>query len=181
MDTREAVALLESAVPRGAGIWADVGSGEGTFTRALAELLGPGSRIYAVDHDEAVVRALERWAEDGVEVIPVQADFARPFALPGLAETKLDGILFANALHFVPHPDVVLSRLAPWLRPGGRVVVVEYDRRAANPWVPYPIPTTRLPALAASAGLAAPAITATRPSAFGGVLYVAMTERLQAP
>ena len=39
------------------------------------------------------------------------------------------------------------------LRPGGRVVLVEYDRRAHSRWVPYPIPIARLPEPAASAGL----------------------------
>ena len=94
------------------------------------------------------------------------ADFTRPFELPGLEEPSLDGILLANALHFVPDAGVVLARLTKRLRPGGRVVFVEYDRRGASRWVPYPIPAAQLPALAASAGLSAPAITATRPSRF---------------
>jgi hypothetical protein len=57
-------------------------------------------------------------------------------------------------------------------------VIVEYDRRAANRWVPYPIAMTRLPDLAARAGLSAPMVTATRPSAFGGILYVAAADRI---
>ena len=60
----------------------------------------------------------------------------------------------------------------------GRVVLVEYERRAASRWVPYPIPLARLAALTASAGLTSPSITATRPSAFGGILYVAAADRL---
>ncbi len=179
MNTRDAVALIGGAVPRPGGTWADVGAGDGTFTRALAELLGPNSRIYAVDRDAGAVAALERWAATApTNVIPVTADFTRPFDLPGLAEPVLDGMLFANALHFVRDADVVLARLAAWVRPGGRVVFVEYDRPAASRWVPHPIPAARLPALAASAGLSMPAITATRPSAFGGNLYVAAADRL---
>ena len=182
MNTREAVALIAGAVPAPVGIWADVGAGDGTFTRALVELLGPGSQIYAVDRDARAVAALARWAsKQAANVIPVTADFTRPFELPGLEEPSLDGILLANALHFVPDAGPVLARLTKWLRPGGRVVFVEYDRRAASRWVPYPIPAARLPALAASAGLSAPAITATRPSSFGGVLYVAAADRLPDP
>jgi len=182
LNTREAVALIAGAVPAPAGIWADVGAGDGTFTRALVELLGSSSRIYAVDRDERAVAALARWAsKQAANVIPVTADFTRPFELPGLEEPSLDGILLANALHFIPDAGAVLARLAAWLRPGGRVVVIEYDRRAASRWVPYPIPVARLPALAASAGLSAPAITATRPSSFGGVLYVAAADRLADP
>lgn len=111
-------------------------------------------------------------------MIPVRADFTRPFDLPGLEEPRLDGILLANALHFVADAGVVLGRLAAWVRPGGRVVLVEYERRPATRWVPYPIPVARLAELATSAGLSTPVITATRPSAFGGVLYVAAADRL---
>ena len=178
MDTREAVALLAAAVPREAGTWADLGAGTGTFTRALVELLGPEARIYAVDRDARLVAALERWAQrDAPKVIAVAADFTGPFELPGLPAPQLDGILLANALHFVADGEAVLRRLANWVRPGGRVVVIEYDRRARSSWVPYPISPERLAVLAASAGLSAPAVTATRPSAFGGILYVAAAER----
>jgi hypothetical protein len=57
------------------------------------------------------------------------------------------------------------------------MVLVEYDRRTSSRWVPYPIPADRLPALAASAGPSRPVITATRPSTFGGNLYVATADR----
>lgn len=179
MKPSDAVTLIAGAVPRDAGTWADVGAGEGTFTRALTERLGPNSRIYAVDRDARAVAALQRWAaKDASNVIPVAADFRGPFDLPGLVEPGLDGMLLANTLHFVLDADVVLRRLATWVRPGGRIVVVEYDRRAASRWVPYPVPPARLTVLAAFAGLSGPVITATRRSAFGGTLYVAATERL---
>ena len=134
MDTAEAVELIGAAFPRRGGTWADLGAGNGTFTRALVELLGPESRIYAVDRDPRAVAALERWASrQAGNVIPVRADFSRPFELPGLGDAMLDGMLFANALHYVRDPGPVFARLVAWLRPGGRVVVVEYDRRRANP------------------------------------------------
>jgi hypothetical protein len=86
-------------------------------------------------------------------------------------------MLFANALHFVPQADEVLARLTAWVKPGGRVVFIEYDRRAPSRWVPYPIPAAALPALAAAAGLSVPTITATRPSTYSGELYVAVATR----
>jgi SAM-dependent methyltransferase len=174
LNTSEAVSLIEAAVPRDTATWADVGAGDGTFTRALVELLGPGARIYAVDRDARALASLRRWAaRAGATVIPVEADFTRPLELPEL----LDGLLVANALHFARDADVVLARLAALVRPGGRVVIVEYDRRGASRWVPYPIWRDRLPALAANAGLSPPRVTATRPSAFGGIIYVAAADR----
>lgn len=175
MNTSDAVALIQSAIPRAAATWADIGAGDGTFTRALAELLGRDARIYAVDRDARALASLRRWAaRDGANVVPVEADFTELLELP----EPLDGLLIANALHFVREADIVLARLVALVRPAGRIVIIEYDRRAANRWVPYPIAMDRLPALTARAGLSAPAITATRPSAFGGILYVAAADRV---
>lgn len=99
MNPREAEALLATAVPRHRGIWADLGAGNGTFTRAIAHILGPGSTIYAVDQDSDTIAALKRaHSVEGVRIIPVLGDFARALALPGAAPETLDGILLANGL-----------------------------------------------------------------------------------
>ena len=174
----DAEALLAAAVPLQAGDWADVGAGGGTFSRALARRLGRGSRIYAVDRDRAAIESIAGVGADGVEVIPVIGDFSRPLQLPGIGVSPLSGMLFANALHFVANPRDVLAHLLTWLRPGGRVVIVEYDGRRPSRWVPYPISAERLPEMVAGLGLSKPAITARRPSAYGGSLYVTVMERV---
>jgi ubiquinone/menaquinone biosynthesis C-methylase UbiE len=179
VDTREAIALIVGAMPEHPGsIWADFGAGDGTFTRALVELLGPTSRVYAVDRDATALGEIDQWpSAQRASVIPVVADLVRPFELPRLGGTQLDGALFANTLHFIRDPEEVLARLVALVKPGGRVVFVEYDRRASSRWVPFPIPSTRLPALAASVGLTPPVVTTTRQSAYGGELYVAASDR----
>jgi len=172
MDERDAVSLIAGAIPRTAGVWADIGAGAGTFTRALLQLLGPGSRVYAIDRDR---KALSRLTSDSV--IPVVADLAQPFELPGDPAPRLDGIVCANILHYFGDPGELLGRLVPWLGSNGRVVIVEYDGRRPNRWVPYPIPRSRLSDLARNAGLQPPTITAERPSSYGGTIYVAAVER----
>ena len=53
------------------------------------------------------------------------------------------------------------------------MVFVEYDRQRASQWVPYPIDADRLPEICSAANLSAPVRTATRPSDYGGDMYVA--------
>ena len=178
MDVNDAVALIRGAVGNGAGVWADLGAGSGTFTRALARILDAGSTIYAVDDDGKAVAALRGLrATSPTRIIPVRADFTRALEFPGLDANLLDGILLANSLHFVPNNERVLMQLARRVRVGGRVIVVEYDRRAPSRWVPYPIDASRWPQLATSAGLTGAAVTAARPSAYAGMLYVGVATR----
>ena len=62
MDTRDAIALIAGAVPtHESAVWADFGAGDGTFTRALLELLGSGARVYAVDRDATALAAIDLW------------------------------------------------------------------------------------------------------------------------
>jgi SAM-dependent methyltransferase len=172
VEGHEAAQLIEAAVQGTEGIWADLGCGDGTFTLALREMLGPSSRIYAVDRDARALSALGRRTASATGIIPVTADFTRSLDLP-VHVGVLDGILLANSLHYVENPEHVLRLWTDRLRPEGRAVFVEYDRRAASRWVPYPIPPARLIKLAAVAGLSPPVITATQPSEFTGSLYAA--------
>lgn len=112
--------------------WADLGCGSGTFTRALADRLGEGSSIYAVDTDPKALRAIPV-SHAAVQIIPHQADFVK-----GPLLAQLDGILMANSLHFVADPTSFLLRLRQQLKPSGKLILIEYDTDRANPWVPYP-------------------------------------------
>lgn len=175
MKDSEAIGLLRAALPEAPGrCWADLGAGGGTFTRALAALLGADAEIHAVDVDERALRSLAGWADRaGTPVRVLLADIAQPLALP-----PLDGVVLANTLHFVPDQPAALARIAGYLRPGGRLVLVEYEGRRAGPWVPHPVSLARFGELAAGAGLGAPRKVAGRPSAYGGELYVAVADRI---
>ena len=174
MNKREAADLLRPAVAGRSGAWADWGAGSGTFTRALVELLEPGSSVYAIDRNAPALAGQKKTPRIHVVV----ADFTEPVALDEARPRSLDGMLFANALHFVEDAAAVLTRLcAAWLGPAGRVVLVEYDGRGPNRWVPYPIPAVLWPEMAEAAGLSDATIRARRRSAFGGDLYVATADR----
>ena len=71
MDHRDHVRLLSAAVEAG-GTWADIGAGSGAFTLALAELLGPRGRIFAVDRDAGGLRAMESAVRRAFPDVPVE-------------------------------------------------------------------------------------------------------------
>ena len=169
MTHADRVALIGPGAGGAAGAWADLGAGSGAFTLALAGLLGDSSRIYAVDRDAGSLRALAADAAGlSCPVETVHADFTGELRLP-----PLRGILLANSLHFQRDAAAVLSHASRWLAPGGRLIIVEYDIAAANPWVPYPLPWTRLPAAAARAGFTAGRLLGTRPSRYHQRMYAA--------
>ena len=176
MDHADHVGLLHAAVEPG-GTWADIGAGEGAFTLALADLLGPGGRIVAVDRDARALRANEaavraRFPE--VEYATLRADLTGPLPLP-----ELDGLVAANSLHYVARDrqiDVVRG-LAAHLRPGGRFVVVEYDADRGNPWVPHPFSYPSWERLAMAAGLTDTRRRGRVPSRFLGAIYSAESRR----
>jgi SAM-dependent methyltransferase len=181
MDHEDHVALLRDGVARTGGTWADIGAGEGAFTLAIADLLGPGGRIIAVDRDAGALaenaRAVAaRFPE--VELETRRADFEGSLGLP-----PLDGMVAANSLHFVPRARQVevVRHLASYLRPGGTFVVVEYDADRGNPWVPHPFAVASWKRLAEAAGLTATTEIGRVPSRFLGAIYAAMSRRPSVP
>lgn len=175
MQHEDHVALIEQGVAERGGIWADFGSGSGAFTLALADLLGPDGEIYSIDLDR---RALQRQQNDlarrfpGTTLHPQVADFTQPLALP-----PLDGIVMANSLHYQREKDAVLRRVWGYLKPEGRLILVEYNADRGNRWVPYPLSYPTWEALAGRTGFTGTRLLATRPSRFLGEIYAALSFR----
>ena len=172
MEQREAIELIRGAVAAPGGTWADLGAGNGTFTQAVASLVGPDGVVYAVDRDARSLRDLARAAgRHGAAVRTLAADFTEPLDLP-----RLTGVVVANALHYVPYRDQprVLGHIAAMVDAPGVVVIVEYERREANRWVPYPVTLEALRTLTKQAGLADPVRLGSRPSRFSGSIYSAL-------
>jgi len=174
MNHQDHVNLIAKGVPAGSGgVWADIGAGRGAFTLALAELLGAGNTIHVVDKDRRALKANQQSIKNqfpGVEVEAVQKNFTRPFTLP-----PLDGLIMANALHFVRHKEPVVMALKEFLRPGGHFILVEYDTNRGNHWVPYPLTYNDWATLTAHCGFQQTSLLATRPSSFLGRFFSALS------
>ncbi len=170
MDHSELVELIRGGVDGGVSRWADLGSGTGAFTAALADLLGPGSQIVAVDKDRGALEELERRLERRPDLsLEVRAgDFTRPLGLH-----DLDGVLMANSLHFIRDKAPVVRSVRQMLRPGGTLLVVEYGSDCGNPWVPYPFSYPSWEAIASAAGFTRTRQVGTRPDRHLGSMYAA--------
>jgi ubiquinone/menaquinone biosynthesis C-methylase UbiE len=173
MDHGDHVNLIRDGV---AGTtWADLGSGSGAFTLALAELLGPGGTIYSMDRDAGALHKQVEPLRDGFPGVIVRhlaADFTRPLDLP-----QVDGIVMANALHFVRDKASLVPQITAYLRDGGRFVLVEYDTDRGNRWVPFPVSYETWTTMAAAAGLRDTRRIGSVRSRFLGSIYSAVSVR----
>ena len=83
VDHRDHVGLIRDGVAGAGPSWADLGSGGGAFTLALADLLGPSGRIVSIDRDERPPRA-GRELQSRFPAVALEmrvADFNRPLRL----------------------------------------------------------------------------------------------------
>ncbi len=105
---------------------ADVGAGTGLFVPLLAHAVGSSGRVFALDIAPAFVAHLrERVAAhglDNVSVVPGEAD-----AVP-LPPASIDVAFLCNVYHHLEYPQSVLASLKSALVPGGRLVVVDFER-----------------------------------------------------
>ncbi len=173
MNHNDHVHLLRKGISSSGGTWADLGSGSGAFTLALADLLGPEGQIYSVDKDRQALNRQEREIRSRFPPTSVTyqiADFTRRLDLP-----PLDGIVMANSLHFIRHKDSTLQLIRSYLKPHGRLLIVEYNADRGNMWVPYPFSYGTWERLARQNGFTSTQLLATVPSSFFGEMYSAMS------
>jgi ubiquinone/menaquinone biosynthesis C-methylase UbiE len=162
MQRRDAIEMLATSGVEALGptTWADLGCGDGTFTLALAAVLASGSLIHAMDRDASALRRLPS-AYRRVRITTHRGDFMQqpwPFA-------DLDGILMANALHYVENQGAFIRECEPHMRQR-RFLIVEYDTSDDSRWVPYPVSQTRLTTLFERAGYARVRVLCSRPSIY---------------
>lgn len=114
-----------------AAVVADIGTGTGYFSFRLAPEV-PYGTVYAVDiQSEMLEEVRARAAEQGVtNVIPVLGSERDP----NLPADGVDLVLMVDAYHEFTYPQEMMTAVVEALRPGGRVVLVEY--RGEDPTIP---------------------------------------------
>lgn len=122
--------LIKTLQLRAGEIAADIGCGTGYFTWRLAQAVGERGVVYGVEIQQEMLRLLdikmrERRALNVVGVLGTPQT-------PNLPE-RVDLVLMVDVYHELSHPAEMMEAICQQLRPGGRLVLVEY--RAEDPAV----------------------------------------------
>ncbi len=135
MHLKTAISLIQSPETKSNAStnWADLGCGSGLFTKALSTPLQADSKIIAVDKDASALKKVN--VANGIILEKLHADFIND----DLPLKNLDGILMANAMHFIKDKNSFLQKLRSYINATASFLIVEYDTDQPNPWVPYPL------------------------------------------
>ena len=128
-DPDRAIDVLR--IEKGATV-ADVGAGSGYMTVKLSKKVGPQGKVYANDIQQGMLdllnkRLVKSRITNVTTVLGTQDD-------PRLPPDALDLVIMVDVYHELSQPQVMLGRIRASLKPGGRLVLLEY--RKEDPDVP---------------------------------------------
>ena len=106
---------------------ADIGSGTGYFAVRLAHFV-PQGRVYAVDIEPDMVKYLaDRARREGLDNLTTVAGAPDDARLP----RKVDLVLLVDTYHHIERREDYFRKLAQSLKPGGRVVIIDFNAQSA--------------------------------------------------
>ena len=125
------VALNVLKIPKGASV-ADIGAGSGYITVRLAARVGPTGRVFANDVQPQMLNMLARRLTNAkiTNVTLIEGTFDDPKLPPA----SIDLAIMVDVYHELSQPQAMLRHLRESLKPGGRLVLLEY--RKEDPTVP---------------------------------------------
>ncbi len=114
-------------------IVADIGSGSGSFSIPMAKAIAPNGILYAVDIDQKMLDYVaERAKKEGVTnlrtVLGANDD-------PKLPVKDVDVAFFHRVLHMIEHRQAYLNATATYLKPDGRIVVIDKNPDQSRDWM----------------------------------------------
>ncbi len=116
---------------------ADIGAGTGIFSVPMAKAVGPDGMVISVEIDPGFLPIIQQKADErGVTNI---STVLGEFDDPRLPRKDVDVAFFHDVLHHVEHRQQYIEALAKYMAPGGRIVVVDYDKnKPGNPHANQP-------------------------------------------
>lgn len=106
----------------------DVGCGTGSITAGIAAAVGPSGKVVGIDCDESLIAMASGGSNLKFEVGDV---------LTLEPESQFDIVTAARVLQWISEPGEAVRRMAGATKPGGRVVVLDYNH-VLNEWHPEP-------------------------------------------
>ena len=127
VDRDELARVFELLDIESGDVVADVGAGDGKWSIAVAEQVGPGGRVYATEVDPDDLKKIrdrvEREGATNVSVVEGQTDST------GLPDACCDAILLRRVYHHFTDPEAMQESLRKALRDDARLLVVDFDTR----------------------------------------------------
>lgn len=109
---------------------ADVGAGTGLFSKLFSSQVGNAGKVYAEDISQVFVDNIRRIArQQGLNNIVTVLGTDRDAKLP---VGSLDLIFVCDTYHHFEYPQTMLASLHKALKPGGRLVVIDFERDPAG-------------------------------------------------
>lgn len=101
---------------------ADIGAGPGVISVPMGKAVAPGGKVYAEEIDKGFFPHIEKRAADAhvTNVVTVLGEADDP-KLPA----KVDVVLFHDVLHHIKDRAVFLKNTAQYVKPGGRIAIVD--------------------------------------------------------
>lgn len=110
---------------------ANLGSGSGYFAVAASREVKETGRVYAVDVQEAQLEVTQSTArhQNCKNITVMRADLDKPF--DGIPESSCQGVIIGSIIHEVSHRQTLFENAYRLLATGGRLLVVEWQKKAA--------------------------------------------------
>jgi ubiquinone/menaquinone biosynthesis C-methylase UbiE len=102
---------------------ADIGAGPGIISVPMAKAVAPGGMVYAVEIDKGYFPHIMQKAE-AAHVANVRTVLGA-FTDPKLPARNIDVALFHDVLHHIQDRAGYLKAMAGYMKPGGRIAIVE--------------------------------------------------------
>jgi 2-polyprenyl-3-methyl-5-hydroxy-6-metoxy-1,4-benzoquinol methylase len=109
---------------------ADIGAGSGLFSRPLAKVVAPGGKVYAVDIQQDLLDHIDK--RDKEENIRNIKTVLGEFDDPKLPARDVDLAFINDVLHHIQHRAVYLKALGAYIKPSGRIAIIEMDKNDPN-------------------------------------------------
>jgi ubiquinone/menaquinone biosynthesis C-methylase UbiE len=115
---------------------ADMGAGDGTFAVALARRVGPSGQVYATElADERLADIRQRAAEAKLSNVTVIEGAVSSTNLP---EACCDALFSRLVYHHLTDPAAINADILRTLRPGGRLVIIDFEPGGIMNWIGRP-------------------------------------------